>query len=94
MFRLTKCQPLLILKLNIISDAGSNNTVEKMPQTSLSALCSTENGTRNSEDNQEGISLDDYYKIFSVLTHIDDVDKVVLYLIALNIFLAVNKNGT
>ena len=71
-----KRQSLLILKWNFITDDGSNNTAEKTRQTSLSALCSTDNGTRNSEENKNGISLDDYYKIFSLLTHIDDVDKV------------------
>ena len=41
----------------------------------LSALCSNENN-EGSQCNKKGISLEDYYKIFAVLTHIDDVDKV------------------
>ena len=48
---------------------------EKSRQMSLSALCSNDSNDA-SQSNTKGISLEDYYKIFSVLTHIDDVDKV------------------
>ena len=75
-------------KWNFLTDDGSNNTTEQTRQTSLSALCSTDNGKGNSED---GISLDDYYKIFSVLSHIDDVDKVALYLINSNDSISINS---
>ena len=53
-----------------MSDGG-----EKAGQMSLSALCSNDNNDVR-QSNTKGISLEDYYKIFSVLTHIDDVDKV------------------
>ena len=48
---------------------------EKARQMTLSALCSNENNDAR-QSSTKGISLEDYYKIFSVLTHIDDVDKV------------------
>ena len=44
----------------------------------LSALCSNENN-EGSQCNKKGISLEDYYKIFAVLTHIDDVDKALCF---------------
>ena len=49
---------------------------------SLSALCSNENN-EVSQNNKNGISLEDYYKIFAVLTHIDDVDKVSNYYVTI-----------
>ena len=45
-------------------------------QVTLTALCGIDKTNNNPQNNNNGISLEDYYKIFSVLTHIDDVDKV------------------
>ena len=58
-----------------VLENGINEEGEKSRQMTLSALCSNENN-ESSQCNKKGISLEDYYKIFSVLTHIDDVDKV------------------
>ena len=54
-----------------------NSQLDQTHQSSLSALCSTDShDINNSQNSRNGISLEDYYKIFSLLTHIDDVDKV------------------
>ena len=63
------------IKCLILENGGIENE-EQSRQMSLSALCSNENND-GSQCNKKGISLEDYYKIFAVLTHIDDVDKVI-----------------
>ena len=50
--------------------------MEENHSTSLSALCSNDYNNGNGQNGKYGISLEDYLKIFAVLTHIDDVDKV------------------
>ena len=47
----------------------------------LSALCSNDYNNGNGQNGKYGISLEDYLKIFAVLTHIDDVDKVKIFFI-------------
>ena len=51
--------------------------MEENHSTSLSALCSNDYNNGNGQNGKYGISLEDYLKIFAVLTHIDDVDKVI-----------------
>ena len=50
--------------------------MEENHSKSLSALCSNDYSNGNGQNGKYGISLEDYFKIFAVLTHIDDVDKV------------------
>ncbi len=50
--------------------------MEENHSTSLSALCSNDDNKGNGQNGKYGISLEDYLKIFAVLTHIDDVDKL------------------
>ena len=54
--------------------------MEENHSTSLSALCSNDYNNGNGQNGKYGISLEDYLKIFAVLTHIDDVDKVTMFL--------------
>ena len=55
--------------------------MEENHSTSLSALCSNDYNNGNGQNGKYGISLEDYLKIFAVLTHIDDVDKVTIFFI-------------
>ena len=81
---------IFILNIEIVENGSSENG-EQSRQMSLSALCSNENNDI-SQINKRGISLDDYYKIFAVLTHIDDVDKVFSKKFMIELFLNLAMN--
>lgn len=55
---------------------GANHDEKDQRITSLDVLYQSAKANKNGQNASNGISLEDYFKIFSVLTHIDDVDKV------------------
>ena len=61
---------------NNLTDRITTSSEKDSQIPSLAALYGTTKTNSNTQDDMKGISLEDYYKIFSLLTHIDDVDKV------------------
>ena len=59
-----------------MAQEGSSHSANAGESTPLSITYDTNITNKNGQSAVRGVSLEDYYKIFAVLTHIDDVDKV------------------